>query len=113
MSIALDDFGTGQGSLEWLLSLPIDQVKIDASYVSAMVHDSRCHDLLRSFVRVFLERRLDVVAEGIETLRQREMLLAMGCRRGQGWLFGRPGPIEVLETAAFRAPGSFRPVAGR
>lgn len=113
VSIALDDFGTGQGSLEWLLSLPIDQVKIDASYVSAMVHDSRCHDLLRSFVRVFLERRLDVVAEGIETLRQREMLLAMGCRRGQGWLFGRPGPIEVLETAAFRAPGSTRPLAGR
>ena len=113
VSIALDDFGTGQGSLEWLLSLPIDQVKIDASYVSAMVHDSRCHDLLRSFVRVFLERRLDVVAEGIETLRQREMLLAMGCRRGQGWLFGRPGPLEVLETAAFRAPGSTRPPLGR
>jgi EAL domain-containing protein (putative c-di-GMP-specific phosphodiesterase class I) len=77
------------------------------------VHDSRCHGLLRNVVRVFLERRLDVVAEGIETLRQREMLLAMGCRRGQGWLFGRPGPLEVLETSAFRAPGGTRPLAGR
>lgn len=108
VSIALDDFGTGDGGLDWLTALPIDQVKIDRTYVSAMVHDSRCHDLLKEFVRVFLSRGLDVVAEGVETVRQRDMLLAMGCRRGQGWLYGRPTSLEALETAAVRLPSQRR-----
>jgi EAL domain-containing protein (putative c-di-GMP-specific phosphodiesterase class I) len=104
VSIALDDFGTGDGGLDWLTALPIDQVKIDRTYVAAMVHDSRCHGLLKEFVRVFLSRGLDVVAEGVETVRERDMLLAMGCRRGQGWLYGRPTSLEALETAAVRLP---------
>ena len=113
VTVALDDFGTGYSSLAWLSRIPIDEVKIDRSFITPLPHDPRIGLLVQGFVRMFQELGLRVVAEGIETVAQRDALLAMGCRRGQGWLFGRPGPLEALETAAFRAPASSRPSAGR
>ena len=101
VTIALDDFGTGYSSLAWLSRIPIDEVKIDRSFITPLPHDPRIGLLVQGFVRMFQELGLRVVAEGIETLPQRDALLAMGCRIGQGWLFGRPGPPGDL--AAFAA----------
>lgn len=95
VSIALDDFGTGYSSLAWLSQLPIDKVKLDQSYIRQMEEDRRCATLLRGFVGVFQDLGLEVTAEGIETMQQREALLAMGCSLGQGYLFGRPGPLNA------------------
>lgn len=96
VTIALDDFGTGYSSLAWLSRIPIDEVKIDRTYITQMVEDPRCQVLVSGFVRLFRELGLRVVAEGIETREQRDLLVAMGCDVGQGWLFGRPVPIEQL-----------------
>ncbi|MFM7315168.1 MAG: putative bifunctional diguanylate cyclase/phosphodiesterase [Cyanobium sp.] len=93
--VALDDFGTGYSSLAWLSRLPVDAVKLDQSYVMQMAEDERCSTLVRGFVRVFQEMGLQVVAEGIETDQQRDLLLDMGCTRGQGFLFGRPVPLSA------------------
>ena len=96
VTIALDDFGTGTSSLAWLSRIPIDEVKIDRTYITQMVEDPRCQDLIRGFVGLFRELGLRVVAEGIETSEQRDLLVAMGCEVGQGWLFGRPVPAGKL-----------------
>lgn len=93
--IALDDFGTGYSSLAWLSHLPVDIVKLDQSYVQQMVDDERCRILVRGFVRVFKDMGLRVVAEGIETEQQRQGLLAIGCRYGQGYLFGEPSNLDA------------------
>ena len=96
VTIALDDFGTGYSSLAWLSRIPIDEVKIDRTYITQMVEDPRCQVLIRGFVGLFRELGLRVVAEGIETSEQRDLLVAMGCEVGQGWLFGRPVPAGKL-----------------
>jgi EAL domain-containing protein (putative c-di-GMP-specific phosphodiesterase class I) len=96
VTIALDDFGTGTSSLAWLSRIPIDEVKIDRTSITQMVEDPRCQDLIRGFVGLFRELGLRVVAEGIETSEQRDLLVAMGCEVGQGWLFGRPVPAGKL-----------------
>ena len=93
VSIALDDFGTGYSSLAWLSRLPIDTVKLDRSYIHQMEQDPRCATLVKGFIRVFQDLGLQVQAEGIETLRQCETLLAMGCTVGQGFRFGRPAEL--------------------
>jgi diguanylate cyclase (GGDEF)-like protein len=96
VTIALDDFGTGTSSLAWLSRIPIDEVKIDRTSITQMVEDPRCQVLIRGFVGLFRELGLRVVAEGIETSEQRDLLIAMGCEVGQGWLFGRPVPAGKL-----------------
>jgi diguanylate cyclase (GGDEF)-like protein/PAS domain S-box-containing protein len=100
VTIALDDFGTGYSSLAWLSELPIDQVKIDRSIVGRLPDDPRTSALVRGFIQVFQDLGLDVVAEGIETEAQHQALLAMGCTVGQGFLFGRPTPLEQAPWAS-------------
>jgi len=94
VTIALDDFGAGHASLDWLSALPIDQVKIDRSIVARLGQERRTDTLVRGFVQVFRELGLAVVAEGVESEAQQQALLAMGCALGQGFLFGRPSPLE-------------------
>ncbi len=91
--IHLDDFGTGYASFSWLAKLPIDGIKIDREFTAALGCDSRLERMIASMIRLGHELGLEVVAEGIETNSQRLALLAMGCLRGQGHLFGRPGVL--------------------
>lgn len=106
VSIALDDFGTGYSSLSWLSQLPIDRVKLDQSYIQQIGENSRCETLLRGFTGVFQKLGLSVVAEGIETLAQRDALIAMGCEIGQGFLFGKPSALDdPLWPAALAGQG--------
>lgn len=87
---ALDDFGTGYSSLNYLRSLPLDVVKLDRSFVVGASQSGRDRALLRSIIRMVADLGLTTIAEGVETDGQRDMLLEMGCRVGQGFLFSRP-----------------------
>lgn len=94
VSIALDDFGTGFSSLAWLTALPVDIVKIDGSFTRQLGTDPRRTAIISAIVGIANELGLTATAEGVETTRQKEMLLAMGCPEGQGYLLGRPVPID-------------------
>ena len=88
VGISIDDFGTGHSSAEQIMHLPVSEVKIDRSLVQSETEEGRAE--FRDAMTLAAERNLRVVAEGIETEAQREYAIAMGCHRGQGFLFGRP-----------------------
>jgi diguanylate cyclase (GGDEF)-like protein/PAS domain S-box-containing protein len=90
--IALDDFGTGYASLTHLRRFPVDAIKIDQSFVRSIIDDPGAQAIISAVLE--LGRRLgkDVIAEGVETAEQTEMLRAAGCRQAQGFLFARPMP---------------------
>ncbi|ADV67200.1 putative bifunctional diguanylate cyclase/phosphodiesterase [Deinococcus maricopensis] len=92
--IALDDFGTGYSSLSYLQALPVDDVKLDKSFVSAMTQSGPA--LVEAIVRVAHHLGLSVVAEGVETPTHRDDLRALGTDRAQGFLFARPLDAEDL-----------------
>ena len=90
-SIALDDFGTGYSSLSYLHRFPIDALKIDSSFVRAATERKNV-EIIRSILALGHGLALDIIAEGIETVAQRELLESLGCDFGQGYLFARPAP---------------------
>lgn len=92
--IALDDFGTGYSSLRHLRELPFDTLKIDRSFVSAMNASEEALSIVKAIIQLAKSLGLSVTAEGIETEAQAMMLQALGCQRGQGFLFGRPSPAS-------------------
>jgi len=96
VSIALDDFGTGYASLSLLRQLPVNRVKIDQSFVSGLPLQADAA-VVRLVMGLASELDLDVVAEGIETIDQAEMLAALGCRLGQGFLYSRPIVVDRLD----------------
>jgi EAL domain-containing protein (putative c-di-GMP-specific phosphodiesterase class I) len=96
LCIALDDFGTGYSSLSYLSRLPLDAVKIDRAFVHGMAENSADMSIITSIVSLGRALRLKLVAEGIETEPQAQRLLALGCEEGQGYLFSRPMPEELV-----------------
>jgi diguanylate cyclase (GGDEF)-like protein/PAS domain S-box-containing protein len=107
--LALDDFGTGYSSLSYLHRFPIDILKIDRSFVERLVRERDGIEgvdavaLARAILSLAEALGLDTVAEGIEVEAQRETLLGLGCRTGQGFAFGKPMPIdEILDAAVTR-----------
>jgi diguanylate cyclase (GGDEF)-like protein len=107
--IVLDDFGTGYSSLARLSSLRLAAVKIDRSFVAAMETDVGARAVVSAMLRMAGPLRCTVVAEGIETVEQRDVLAELGCPRAQGYLFGRPQP--AAEATALLAAGVRVPVA--
>ena len=91
--VYLDDFGTGYSSMSWLSQLPIDAIKIDRSFTAGLLNNPRRRVVVDSMIRLSLDLGLDVIAEGVELEAQAEALLAMGCLKGQGFLFGHPAPF--------------------
>ncbi|GGB92394.1 bifunctional diguanylate cyclase/phosphodiesterase [Cellulomonas carbonis] len=92
--LAVDDFGTGYSSLTQLTVLPIDEVKIDRSFVSAMSDDARSRAVVEGVVAMARAMSLAVVAEGVETTEIARRLSACGCPTAQGYLWGRPAALE-------------------
>lgn len=95
-SFAIDDFGTGYSNLETLHRLPFRVMKIDRSFVSGLFSDADSRTIVKAMIDLAHALRLRVVAEGVETLQESETLRAMGCDYGQGYLFGRPQPLDAF-----------------
>jgi EAL domain-containing protein (putative c-di-GMP-specific phosphodiesterase class I) len=88
--LSIDDFGTGWASLTYLRQFNVHALKIDRSFVEELGIERRAEAIVRSVVSLGSELDIAVVAEGVETEHQRDLLLRLGCVVGQGYLFGRP-----------------------
>ncbi|HEX8207858.1 MAG TPA: EAL domain-containing protein [Solirubrobacteraceae bacterium] len=96
VGLSIDDFGTGYSSLGKLKSLPVDEIKIDRSFVVGMAEDHSDATIVRSTIDLARNLGLRVVAEGVEDVRVRDQLRALGCQLGQGWFFSRPLEGDAL-----------------
>ncbi|RDL45671.1 GGDEF domain-containing protein [Marinomonas piezotolerans] len=92
-SIAIDDFGTGQASLGQLIDIPANILKIDRRFVSPLPDDRRHYDIVKSTIQLAKSLNMSVIAEGIETREQANLLVGLGCDTLQGYYYGKPCPI--------------------
>ena len=110
ISFSLDDFGTGYSSLQYLKKLPLNQLKIDRSFVRDLVTDDSDKAIIRTIITMAHSLGMSVIAEGVETVEQRSYLLDNGCMYYQGYLFSKPVPIEEFEALLKKGSGVF-PIA--
>ncbi len=104
VKIAIDDFGTGFSSLSYLSKLPVDTLKIDRSFVTDMTASQEGLALVSTIINLAHSLKLNVVAEGVETLEQSRLLRLLSCDEMQGFLFSQPVPVEVFEKKYLALP---------
>jgi EAL domain-containing protein (putative c-di-GMP-specific phosphodiesterase class I) len=110
LRFSVDDFGTGYSSLAQFKSLPVDELKIDRSFVKNMQPGSDDAIIVQTTIDMGHRFGVKVVAEGIETTENWQQLLAMGCDQGQGYLISKPLPPEQLLAFSQMTDGRFEPV---
>jgi EAL domain-containing protein (putative c-di-GMP-specific phosphodiesterase class I) len=103
VSLSVDDFGTGYSSLSYLRRLEVDSIKIDRSFVGGLGEEPRDAALVRSIIELGHALGMTMVAEGVEDSDQERFLRDAGCDLAQGWLFGRPAPLDVSEPTSAEA----------
>jgi EAL domain-containing protein (putative c-di-GMP-specific phosphodiesterase class I) len=96
--ISMDDFGTGYSSLSLLRKLPLDELKIDKSFVDSILEDEKAANMIRSIIAIAHSHNMELVAEGVEEQAQAQALIQMGCRRFQGYFFSRPERLASLKA---------------
>lgn len=108
LSLSMDDFGTGYSSLAYLKKLPLAQIKIDQSFVRDITTDATDAVMVKTIIDLARNFHLEVIAEGVETVEQLDFLRSHGCAMYQGFLFGKPLPLDAFE-AQFAARGAVLP----
>jgi diguanylate cyclase (GGDEF)-like protein/PAS domain S-box-containing protein len=108
--VAMDDFGTGYSSLSYLHSFPFDKIKIDASFVSSLNANKSSEPVIRAIIGLGHGLGVPVIAEGVETEEQLGFLRSAGCVEAQGYLIGRPNPIDVYAAVVGRSTAGGRVV---
>jgi diguanylate cyclase (GGDEF)-like protein/PAS domain S-box-containing protein len=106
LRFSLDDFGTGYSSLAYLKKLPLDQLKIDRSFIRDILSDESSAAIAQTIISLSRAMGLTVIAEGVETEAQREFLTRLGCHAFQGYLFSRPLPLDEFQAQWLSAPGT-------
>ena len=94
--IAIDDFGTGYSSMSYLMHFPVDNIKVDKSFVIPMFENERTQVLTNTIVQLSKGLNNPTIAEGIETSAHHDKLYEMGCDYGQGYLYSRPAPLQQV-----------------
>jgi diguanylate cyclase (GGDEF)-like protein len=98
IQFSLDDFGTGYSSLQYLKKLPLYQLKIDKSFIDNIVADSDDQSIVKTIIVMAHSLGLNVIAEGVETKTQQQLLLTQGCTHYQGYLYSKPVPVEQFDV---------------
>ena len=111
IKLSIDDFGTGYSSLSYLRRFPIDNLKIDRSFIKQMNFDSENFEIVRVIITLAKTLGMDAISEGVETLQQLSQLKALGCEFGQGYLFAKPLPPTAIESMLATYPESFSATA--
>jgi EAL domain-containing protein (putative c-di-GMP-specific phosphodiesterase class I) len=104
LHISLDDFGTGYSSLAYLSKLPLDALKVDRSFVRGMTENADDTSIISTIISLAQSLRLKVVAEGVETEQQAQLLRLLRCDQAQGYLFSKPLPLEEVERLLAGSP---------
>lgn len=106
IKLSIDDFGTGYSSLSYLRRLPIDNLKIDRSFIGNINSDTESLEIVKTIITLAHTLEMDAIAEGVETKEQLQQLKALGCEFAQGYLFAKPLDAKEVESKLFKAKGT-------